>query len=133
MSVYPEPCRPEQQPADPAAPASQAATPGDLVDTGGGTPTPPGKTKRLLQMGAVGVAGLVAGSALTFAVTANGSTTSDTRDGPRSGQFGGPGGQGGPGYWRNGTGQPPGQGTGSGTGTGTGTDQGQTQPSTQPS
>lgn len=126
MSVYPDPYRPDTQPAEPTVPATEAVTPSVAVADGGETTRPAGKTKRLLQMGAVGVAGLVAGSALTFAVTANGSTTSDTRGGPGSGQFGGPGGQGGQGYWRGG-GQPPGQGTG------TGTNQGQTQPSTQPS
>lgn len=128
MSVYPDPYRPDMQPGEPAVPATGAVTPSAAVAATGETPPPAGKRKRLLQMGAVGVAGLVAGSALTFAVTANGSTTSDPRGGPGSGQFGGPGGQGGHGYWRNG-GQPPGQGTGTGAGAG----QGQTQPSTQPS
>src|SRR5690349_7811879 len=97
MSVYPEPYRPEDQPTQPqpghpaaGAPQSSAPIPAAAVAT---TQKPVGKTKRMLSFGAVGVAGLVAGSALTFAVTANGSTTGDARGGPGSGQFGGPGGQ----------------------------------------
>ena len=133
MTVHPdEPDRPDGQPdpagqpadvpagAVPAEQAPPAATPAATYPASTPASTP-GKAKRLLQLGAVGAAGLVAGSALTFAVTANGNTASDGRDGTSSGQFGGPGGQGGMGYARGS--QPPGQFGGQGQGTEGGTDQ----------
>jgi hypothetical protein len=141
----PEPYRPADQPTQPIQPFETAPHTADgtgestagKVDTA--QATKPGNTKRILQMGAVGVAGLVAGSALTFAVTAN-NVTGSNNAGPGSGQLGGPGGRGvgAPGYFEGSRGgQPPGQ-NGQGnqngqTGQGGSTDQGQTAPSTQPS